>query len=80
MNENKMLRDAVVRPDHYNQGEIEPIKYIQSHKMGFEQGNVIKYVTRYKHKGCPVEDLRKAMQYLEWLVKVTEEEIERKSK
>ena len=55
-------------PQHYNVG-IEPVKYITSHGLGFLEGNVVKYVTRYKLKGNPVEDLHKARVYIDLLLK-----------
>lgn len=55
--------EQVDHPAHYNQG-IEAIKVIESHKLNFNLGNVIKYVLRAEHKGRPVEDLRKAEWYL----------------
>jgi len=68
------VAENVIRPDHYKGGEIEPIDYIMSHKMTFPQGNVVKYVSRYKRKGSPLDDLKKARQYLDWLI---EEETKR---
>ena len=56
-------KEMVNHPSHYNQG-IEAIDYIESHKMNFNTGNVIKYVTRAKHKGTELEDLKKASWYL----------------
>ena len=55
-------------PQHYNVG-IEPVKYITSHGLGFLEGNVVKYITRYKLKGAPVEDLHKARVYIDRLLK-----------
>jgi len=55
-------------PRHYDVG-IEPVKYITSHGLGFLEGNIIKYVTRYKMKGSPVEDLHKARVYIDLLLK-----------
>lgn len=54
-------------PKHYNQG-IEAIEYIESHNMNFNEGNVIKYVTRAKYKGTYIEDLKKARWYLDRLI------------
>lgn len=51
-------------PKHYNQG-IETIEYIESHRFNFNLGNVIKYVTRADYKGNKLEDLEKAMWYLQ---------------
>ena len=56
-------KEMVNHPSHYNQG-IEAIDYIESHKMNFNIGNVIKYVTRAKHKGTELQDLKKASWYL----------------
>ena len=55
-------------PQHYNVG-IEPVKYITSHGLGFLEGNIVKYITRYKLKGAPVEDLMKCRTYLDMLLK-----------
>ena len=59
-------------PMHYD-GGIEPVKFIQSHNMDFLQGNVIKYVTRFKKKGQPIEDLNKARLYIDLMLKELEE-------
>ena len=55
-------------PIHYNTG-IEPVKFITSHGLGFLEGNIIKYIVRYKMKGNPVEDLHKARTYIDLLLK-----------
>jgi len=55
-------------PAHYNVG-IEPVKFITSHGLGFLEGNIIKYITRYKMKGNPVEDLHKARTYIDLILK-----------
>jgi len=57
---------------HYKHGAIEPIDYIFAHRMGFAEGNVVKYITRYKHSGKGLEDLRKALHYLEMLIEDVE--------
>ena len=44
---------------------IEAIDYIESHNMNFNIGNVIKYVTRAKHKNNELEDLKKSLWYLQ---------------
>ncbi|WP_228385208.1 DUF3310 domain-containing protein [Listeria monocytogenes] len=44
-------KDDISQPSHYTSGGIEPIKFIQSHNMNFEKGNVIKYVTQAGKKG-----------------------------
>lgn len=57
---------AVQHPTHYSKG-IECWDYIVSHNMGFLEGNIIKYVTRYKSKNGR-EDLLKAREYLDKLL------------
>lgn len=52
---------------HYMHGEIGPIDYIRAQGLNFEEGNVIKYVTRYRYKGGRA-DLEKAIHYLELLI------------
>jgi hypothetical protein len=66
-------KEAVDHPDHYNEG-IETIDYIESWEMDFSQGNIIKYVSRYKSKGG-LEDLKKAQWYLERLIQKEEENV-----
>lgn len=57
-------KEMVNHPIHYNQG-IEAIDYIESHKLSFCLGNVVKYITRAKHKGTELQDLKKASWYLQ---------------
>jgi hypothetical protein len=45
-------------------GRIEVIDAIEAWSLGFNLGNVIKYVARADHKSAPVEDLKKACWYL----------------
>ena len=64
----------VNHPKHYNTGKIEVIDAIEEWDMGFCDGNVIKYVARHRHKGKPIEDLKKAKWYLERLIQQYEQE------
>lgn len=66
-------KEAVDHPAHYNKG-IETIDYIESWKMDFNQGNVIKYVSRYLMKGG-LEDLKKAKWYLERIINQEERNV-----
>ena len=61
------MSDHIDHPVHYTQG-IECIDYILSHNMDYLEGNIVKYVTRYKFKHG-VDDLRKAEWYLKRLLK-----------
>ena len=57
--------DPVNHPPHYKTGGIETIDFIEAKELGYHLGNVIKYVSRAKHKGNELEDLKKAQWYLE---------------
>ena len=57
-----------ISPDYYQKGNIEVTDFIIDQSMSFLEGNVVKYITRYKEKSG-IEDLRKARWYLEKLIK-----------
>jgi len=61
------MADLIKEPPHYTQHKIEPIDFIIKNKLNFCQGNVVKYICRYKLKGG-VEDLKKARQYIDFLI------------
>lgn len=50
---------------HYKSSGIEPIDAIEAWGLGFRLGNVIKYVARADKKGQQIQDLKKALWYLE---------------
>lgn len=56
---------------HYKDMKIQPTEYILANGMGFAEGNVIKYVSRYKAKNG-VQDLKKARHYLDMLIEQEE--------
>ena len=56
--------DMINHPPHYNMGSIEVSEFIADQDLNFFAGNVIKYICRYRHKGTPTEDLKKALWYL----------------
>ena len=60
----KSALDAQVGGDHYKKLGIQPIELIRDINANFFQGNVIKYITRYKYKNG-IKDLEKAKHYLE---------------
>ena len=66
--------DMVNKPPHYNNSEIECIDVIRAAtENGYEyylQGVILKYLWRYRHKGKPIEDLKKAEWYLKRLIGV----------
>lgn len=58
----------LVGDNHYDL-PIQPWDYIAANQLGFFEGNVVKYVTRWKRKNG-VEDLRKARHYLDKLIEL----------
>ena len=54
---------------HYKGKAIQPWDFIASNKLGYLEGNIIKYVSRWQDKGG-IEDLRKARHYLDKLIEV----------
>jgi hypothetical protein len=54
--------------DHYRNKAIQPIQYIMANKLPFCEGNIVKYITRWREKGG-VEDLRKIKEYCDFLIK-----------
>ena len=66
--------DKQVGGNHYASKTVQPIKYILANELGFCEGNIVKYITRYKDKGQPVDDLRKVIHYAEFLL---EQELEK---
>lgn len=54
---------------HYQSKVIQPWDYIAVNNLGYFEGNVVKYVSRWREKGG-VEDLRKAQHYLQKLIEL----------
>jgi hypothetical protein len=55
--------------NHYKALAIQPWDYIIQNNLGFLEGNVIKYVTRWKEKEG-LQDLQKARHFLDKLIEV----------
>jgi len=55
---------------HYQTKAIQPWDYIVSNRLGYLEGNVVKYVSRWQEKGGR-QDLEKARHYLDKLLEVT---------
>ena len=56
--------DNINSPAHYKDGGIETIDYIEAKQLGYNLGNVVKYISRAGKKGSRLEDLKKAQWYL----------------
>ena len=59
--------EELQHPKRYTHGKIECWDYIIDKDMNYLEGNIIKYITRYKHKNG-IEDLKKARNYLDKLI------------
>ena len=56
--------DMVNSPNHYTVGGIETIDFIEAKQLGYHLGNAVKYISRAPHKGREIEDLKKAVWYI----------------
>lgn len=57
--------------EHYHKRSIQPIEFVLANRLGFCEGSIVKYVTRWQDKGG-VEDLKKARHYLDFLIEDAE--------
>ena len=55
--------------DHYKGMPIQPVEYIHRNGLGFIEGCVVKYVSRWRVKNG-LEDLRKARHFLDILIEL----------
>ena len=67
-NLSKSALDRQVQGNYYKSLKIQPIEFITANNLSFFQGNVIKYVCRYRFKNG-VEDLEKIKHYCELEIK-----------
>lgn len=77
-------KDSVTEPPHYKNLAIDTLELMSVNfsdeaYMGFLEGNVLKYVMRYKMKNG-VQDLRKAQYYLDLLINRQEMQEENQNK
>ena len=61
----KCKNDQINHPMHYKGNKFEVIDIIEDFKLGFNLGNTLKYILRSDKKGYDVQDLRKAIWYLQ---------------
>ena len=62
-----VAKDKQEGGNHYKKLAIQPIEYILANEMEFCEGNIVKYITRYKEKNG-AEDLKKIIHYCEFLI------------
>ena len=70
------MDDKILAPSHYTRGEMEAWDAIVALGCGYLDGNVIKYLSRFRHKGDPLGDLKKARAYIDKLIEVTQASID----
>jgi len=61
--------DTQVGGLHYKNNAIQPVEYIHGNNLGYCEGNIVKYVSRWKQKNG-ISDLEKAKHYLEILIEL----------
>jgi len=54
---------------HYKDKAIQPVEFIHANHLGFCEGNVVKYISRWRQKNG-IADLEKAKHYLELLIEL----------
>ena len=63
--------DKQVGGDHYTRYKIQVVDIVDDHNLDFYEGNILKYLLRYKDKGG-VQDLYKLEHYLQMIIKKIE--------
>lgn len=64
--------DRQVGGDHYKNKSIQPWDFIIANDIGYLEGNIIKYISRWREKNG-LADLAKAKHYLDKLIETEEE-------
>jgi len=55
--------------DHYKAKPIQPWDFIAANQLGYFEGNIVKYLSRWRDKGG-INDLKKARHYLDKLIEL----------
>ena len=66
------MTDLVNKPPQYNKGNVEAIDYIKQQIRkdfpAYLEGSAIKYIHRHKYKEANIQDLEKAVWYINKLI------------
>lgn len=62
-------KEMINHPSHYNKGKFEAIDVIEDWQLNFNLGNTVKYISRAGHKDDIIQDLKKALWYLDREIK-----------
>jgi Protein of unknwon function (DUF3310) len=65
--------DPVNSPSHYTVGGIDTIDFIEAKRLNYNRGNAVKYISRAEHKDSNIQDLEKAVWYLQREIKTLRE-------
>jgi len=60
--------------NHYKSMLIQPAEYAEKNGLSLLEGNVVKYISRWKLKGAPLADLLKAKHCIDLLIELHEVE------
>ena len=63
-----------VSGNHYKDCKIQPIEYIHANGLDFCEGNIVKYITRWRSKNG-IKDLEKAKHYIEMLIELEQKNV-----
>jgi hypothetical protein len=66
--------DVQTGGSHYKDLKIQPVEYIHANGLGFCEGSVIKYITRWRAKNG-IEDLKKARHFIDLLIELESNEV-----
>ena len=61
--------DTQVGGNHYKDMAIQPVEFIQKNRLGFIEGNIVKYICRWRGKNG-IDDLRKVRHYIDLLIEM----------
>lgn len=75
------MSNPVTHPQHYTDGKIEVINFIEDKNLNFHRGNAIKYISRAgkKDPAKEIEDLQKAIWYLNREIQRLQDDSNKKS-
>jgi hypothetical protein len=61
---NEDAQNIINHPSHYTKGKYETIEIIEDWKLNYHLGNAVKYISRCEYKNKKIEDLKKAIWYI----------------
>ena len=67
----QLHKDNKIKPSYYHKGKVDTITFCQENKLGFCEGNIVKYIVRYADKNG-MEDLLKVREYLNRIIESEE--------